>query len=505
VPNSTIYFWGAQLEEGPVATDYVRTDNSGVPISNFVFRTTQTGNYYAKSYIDEVSQNRNAINKNLLTWSQDFTQSDWSKINGFMQTGFLAPNGTPTAQKFTESTGTIYRQFYRGVSSALYNQVYTISCYYKPAGRFRFNMGYGNQAALGPDRTVQVNLNTNTITTSDPTIIDKGIIPVNDGWYRVYATFITPGSGFMTAGTIVGLLDSDGQFVFNGDGISGILLWGAQLELGTLSDYVQTGSSTTPVTNFVKRDTANGVSMVTSEFDERNGVLDQVVDSSLIVNLDAAKAESYPGSGTTWFDTTPNKLNAIPVVYATTPPTWEYSTNSFAYRRGMAVQSLVLPTSPLLSTPSFTFELWVKQVDFNPNSFYTNLLITREVYLTSGFRFGVASDGRPVFWTDQSGGNFLLASSIFTTLNRFYQVSVTYDVDQKICNMYVNGALAGTQRNAICLIPPVTVAALALGGAGAGGTNDQIGNIGNFMYYNRPLVASEVLQNYSAIRGRYGI
>jgi hypothetical protein len=171
----------------------------------------------------------------------------------------------------------------------------------------------------------------------------------------------------------------------------------------------------------------------------------------------------------------------------------------------MAVQSLVLPTSPLLSTPSFTMEVWVKQVDFNPNSFYTNLLITREVYLTSGFRFGVASDGRPVFWTDQSGGNFLLASSIFTTLNRFYQVSITYDVDQKICNMYVNGALAGTQRNAICLIPPVTVSAIALGAASAGGTNDQIGNIGNFMYYNRPLVASEVLQNYSAIRGRYGI
>jgi len=43
------------------------------------------------------------------------------------------------------------------------------------------------------------------------------------------------------------------------------------------------------------------------------------------------------------------------------------------------------------------------------------------------------------------------------------------------------------------------------GGAGAGGTVDQIGNIGNFMYYNRPLSASEVLQNYSAIRGRYGI
>ena len=57
-------------------------------------------------FIPWILAHRNAINKNLLTWSQDFTQSDWSKINGFIQTGFLAPNGTLTAQKFTESAGT---------------------------------------------------------------------------------------------------------------------------------------------------------------------------------------------------------------------------------------------------------------------------------------------------------------------------------------------------------------------------------------------------------------
>lgn len=501
---SGVYLWIPQIEIGTVATDPVPTDNSGFPVPNFAFKTTNIGNYYSRSYIDEVSQNRSAVNKNLLTWSQDFTQADWTKESGFIQTGFLAPNGTPTAQKFTERSGTAFRQFYRGYAPALYNQVYTLSCYYKPLERFRFNMGYGNQAALGPDRGVQVNLNTNTITTSEPTIIDRGIIPVNDGWYRVYVTFRTPGSGLMAVVPMIGLLDSNGQFFFTGDGSSGILMWGTQLELETLSDYVQTGSTTAPITNFVKRDTANGVSMVTSQFDERNGVLDQVVDSSLIVNLDAAKPESYPGNGTTWFDTTPNKLNATPAGGVTTPPTWEYITDSFAYRRNNAVQSLVLPSSTLLATPSFTMEVWVKQIAFNPNDQYTNVILSRELFLVSGFRFGVASNGRPVFWTDQSGGNFSLTSSIVTTLNRFYQVSITYDVDQKICNMYVNGTLAGTRQNAIYLVPPLD-RVIALGAASAGGTNDQIGNIGNFMYYNRPLTASEVSQNYSAIRGRYGL
>jgi hypothetical protein len=450
------------------------------------------------SYNKNVPAKNLAYPANLALWSRgwDFVPP---VINVTDETA--APDGTNTAVKWQQAreSGQLSTPFNNPRYKA--GVPYTFSVYAKPGSPsmsfYILLYGFAYTGITNTFPSVQFFLTPTSGTASSSSGVDSfGIVPVGNGWYRCW----------MTSTNRVANNNQGHQFIRYATSNTFAYFWGYQIEEGTApTDYVQTTNTGTIATNFVKRDTANGVSMVTSEFDERNGVLDQVVDSSLIVNLDAAKAESYPGSGTTWFDTTPNKLNAIPVVYATTPPTWEYSTNSFAYRRGMAVQSLVLPISPLLSTPSFTMEVWVKQVDFNPNSFYTNLLLTREVYLTSGFRFGVASDGRPVFWTDQSGGNFALVSTIFTTLNRFYQVSVTYDVDQKICNMYVNGALAGTQRNAVCLIPPVTVAALALGAASAGGTNDQIGNIGNFMYYNRPLVASEVLQNYSAIRGRYGI
>ena len=514
---SGVYLWNPQIEIGTVATDPVLTNDSGVPVPNFSFKTTNIGNYYARSYIDEVSQNRNAINKNLLTWSQDFTQSDWSKVNGFMQTGFLAPNETLTAQKFTESAGTIYRQFYRGVSSALYNQVYTISCYYKPSGRFRFNMGYGNQAGLGPDRTVQVNLNTNTITTSDSTIIDRGIIPVNDGWYRVYATFITPGSGFLTVGTIVGLLDSDGQFVFTGDGSSGILMWGAQLELGTLSDYVQTGSTTAPVTNFVKRDTANGVSMVSSEFDERNGVLDQVVDSSLIVNLDAAKPESYPGSGTTWFDTTPNRndmtIYNFTVTSVSSNLTWDYNSQSFlalGNNFGTSIQGIANAT---INTPSFSIEIWSRVRSFNAGDFNLNMISGRGNFLLHGHRMGYnaagglasATTGSVGFYSVYNGGNISLTSSTIS-INTWYQTVITFDDTRKFARFYVNGVLVASQDGAVYTMPQqpawTSGPSAFTNGQGCASIN---GNIGNFMYYNRPLTASEVSQNYSAIRGRYGI
>ena len=502
---SGVYLWNPQLEIGTVATDPVLTNSSGFPVSNVIFKTTNIGNYYARSYIDEMSYNKNVPAKNLAypanlaLWSrsQDF---DPPIINVTSETA--APDGTNTAVKWQQArqSGIIFTPFNSPIYKA--GVPYTFSVYVKPGSPSMsfYILLYGIfYVGRNVNVAVQFFFTPTSTTVSDQssgTADSYGIVPVGNGWYRCW----------MTSTNRVANNNQGHQFIRYSTSDTFAYFWGYQIEEGTApTEYVETTNTGRIATNFVKRDTANGVSMVTSEFDERNGVLDQVVDSSLIVNLDAAKAESYPGSGTTWFDTTPNKLNAIPVVYATTPPTWEYSTNSFAYRRGMAVQSLVLPTSPLLSTPSFTFELWVKQVDFNPNNEYTNVLLSREVYEVAGFRCGVVGDGRPVFWTNQSGGNFSLASSIFTTLNRFYQLSITYNADQKICNMYVNGALAGTQRNAICLIPPVTVSAIALGAASAGGTNDQIGNIGNFMYYNRPLVASEVLQNYSAIRGRYGI
>jgi hypothetical protein len=234
-----------------------------------------------------------------------------------------------------------------------------------------------------------------------------GIVPVGNGWYRCWMN-----STCRVANNFQGH-----QFIRYATSNTYAYFWGYQIEEGTVpTDYVQTTNTGTIATNFVKRDTANGNSCISGEFDERNGVLDQVVDSSLVVNLDAAKSESYPGTGTTWYDTTPNKLNATPIGGATTPPTWEYSTNSFAYRRSLAVQSLVLPLSDLLRTSSFTFELWVKQIAFNPGNEYTNIVLSREIYLTSGFRCGVTGDGRPIFWTGQSGGNFQLVSSIYTTL-----------------------------------------------------------------------------------------
>jgi len=254
-----------------------------------------------------------------------------------------------------------------------------------------------------------------------------------------------------------------------------------------------------PLAPAAMKTTNTGNTFIKNTYDEATGVL-RTTDG-LIFYFDAAKDESYPGTGTTWLDLTPNKLNATP--NGLIPPVWDYATSSFSYQAGnLTQQPLLLPDSTLLNSTSFTYEAWVMQRNFNTNNEYNNQLFGREVYATSGFRCGVTGDGRPVFWTSQSGGTFFVYSSITTTLNRFYQLVVTYNSTTGAGTMYINGVVASTGTGTY-IVPPANI---RLGiGAGVGGTYDQIGNIGTFIMYNRSLNQQEVIDNFNGQRSRFGI
>jgi len=61
-------------------------------------------------------------------------------------------------------------------------------------------------------------------------------IPFGNGWYRVYATF-TISFGFSTLRTRLRIRNNDNLSSFTGDDVSGIYVWGAALNTGTLGTY----------------------------------------------------------------------------------------------------------------------------------------------------------------------------------------------------------------------------------------------------------------------------
>ena len=179
------------------------------------------------------------ISENLVTYSQDFDNAAWAKSNSSISANAgVAPDGTTTAEKLIVDSGA---QTFSLIYEAAVFTDKTFSCYAKPDGFDYVNLVQFTSSG-GSTQGVQFNVSTGVVAHSanaTGTITDAG-----NGWYRcsmVPSTRVstsvsiqandgaTPGSWYYTAVT--------------GDGSKGILIWGAQLEAGTLTTYLPTVAS----------------------------------------------------------------------------------------------------------------------------------------------------------------------------------------------------------------------------------------------------------------------
>ena len=71
---------------------------------------------------------------NLITYSEDFSQSYWSKSSITVTDGFTSPSGDLTASKFTEGSTNINHQIYRAISGTA-GTTYTLSGFFKKGER----------------------------------------------------------------------------------------------------------------------------------------------------------------------------------------------------------------------------------------------------------------------------------------------------------------------------------------------------------------------------------
>lgn len=216
-----------------------------------------------------------------------------------------------------------------------------------------------------------------------------------------------------------------------------------------------------------------------------------IITRGLIVHLDASAIDSYPQTGTTWFDISGQTNNGI----LNNGPTFNSGNGG----------SIVLDGSDddisfgnILSINQFTFNLWVypgstqttyADIIDNNHRGGSSYVCQQEVNSTNQYSFGVG-DGA-------SGSN----TGLFTlTANQWVCLTFTYNLQVR---GYINGALFGT--GAVAGNPNYTgIETFRLGEWGGGGRNWN-GRYGNFMAYNRALAASEVLQNYNVQKSRFGL
>ncbi|WP_435607731.1 phage head spike fiber domain-containing protein [Pseudomonas knackmussii] len=178
---------------------------------------------------------------NLLLYSSTFSNAAWTKANASITSGATtAPDGTSSASKLVEDTTSNTHQINQ-ISSSTGQRTFTV--FAKAGERTQIQLGMSDLTTAAIYANFDLSTGTLLGTTSGGswTAISQSISSVGSGWYRLSFT-ATAGSG--TQVRAVANIYSGGTATYLGDGVSGLYLWGAQLEAGAAqTSYIPTTSA----------------------------------------------------------------------------------------------------------------------------------------------------------------------------------------------------------------------------------------------------------------------
>lgn len=216
-----------------------------------------------------------------------------------------------------------------------------------------------------------------------------------------------------------------------------------------------------------------------------------IVTSGLVALYDAGNSLSYSGSGTTWNDISGNSQNATLV----NSPVYN-SANQGNFVMSQVLNNYVtVPHNTLFNfTTGITISVWVKTT--KATDAYLATKGENSFFLCIG-PAGTTS-GKASLFLQGTSGSWAQSATTVSTGN---WVNITATWGSNSTKFYINGSLDSTNtRNGTTL------------GTGTSpvyfcwrNTPALNGNIAIYMFYNRALNATEVLQNYNARKTRYGL
>jgi len=217
----------------------------------------------------------------------------------------------------------------------------------------------------------------------------------------------------------------------------------------------------------------------------------RIVTDGLILALDAGNTKSYPGSGTTWTDLSGNGNNGT----LTNGPTFDSGNGGSIVFDG-SNDVVNCGNDSTLSPSEITLSIWCNPSGFGEGNFgrffqkvdqYVFFFDNTGGSGTNGIRFGA-----------QTGSSQVYTVSNVVTLNEWANFAVS--LSGSTASFYKNGSLVGSSGGFSSL--PSTSNDLTFGNNTAL-TRTFNGKLSQGLIYNRGLTASEIQQNYNALRGRY--
>jgi len=235
----------------------------------------------------------------------------------------------------------------------------------------------------------------------------------------------------------------------------------------------------------------------------------RIVNNGLMLHLDAANLKSYPGTGTTWFDISGNGRNATlfnGVAYSSEKSgclDFNRTTDSYAtIPHDAAISSQVFGASTTFTLSGwFVVDEYVDYATLIQKAFggsYSNS--TNGIWMESTNEIlGISASNVG----SNPAGSF---ARVYYNATPGQWYNVVWTGDGTTARLYVNGVLINS-----ILFSSLTVArsenssSITIGTRSTGSTPELDGRIAVVTAYNIGFTQNQVLQNFNALRGRFGI
>lgn len=234
----------------------------------------------------------------------------------------------------------------------------------------------------------------------------------------------------------------------------------------------------------------------------------ETVSSGLLLHLDSASTKSYAGTGAIWYDVSGKGRHATLV----NSPTYDTSYNGCLSMNNTLDQYATIPHDSTISSQvfgtstTFTLSCWVNTSAFRNWTCMVGKMVGASYSNTTAGLWSTSTGYEVVIGSNENNnptGSFLILSMAAST-NKWYNIVGVGDGTQLL--MYSNGVLVRSGSiSSVTRTRSENTSQIVLGKRIASTVPSHTGLLADIMVYNRGLTYQEVLQNFEATRGRYGV
>jgi hypothetical protein len=228
-----------------------------------------------------------------------------------------------------------------------------------------------------------------------------------------------------------------------------------------------------------------------------------ITQSGLVFNLDAKNINSFPSTGTTWFDLSKNlEINNATSTQTTGggnasgPPIYNKGVLDF---NKTTSRQMVVSNNPSTRLTTATVGVWVKVN--SSSSGFAGIVTKRDAW-------GIFTNNNELVFYSWGGSGSLTSTGVDLLDNQWRYLTLAFSgatgSPSNNATMYING-VPHTTGTILVLDNTVWWTAIAWGSCCFGSEQFLNGSIGEVHMYNRRLTDDEILYNFNAVKWWYGL